>query len=673
MYCYTSTILFGQSPIHDESVGLQKLESTIDNNDFQAHEDFLASADQLDYYITHPLNINKATVEVLRASGIFTDRELWLIEKHRKEYGGFVDKKELYSIPTFPQQRVAYLCHFITTKEVHTYKKLNLKEGKHVLISRHTSALEQQAGFSNGSFQGDAWQHYLRYKYQLNQRIGWGLTLEKDAGESLYKHDNVFNLKKAQSGFDYQSAHLFYKSPRSFVRELYVGDYALNMGQGLHFWNGFGFGKLAEAVNIKRSKAALSPYRSANEWNFLRGGAIKVGKSALHAIGFYSNKKRDANITESGTVSSLQTTGLHRTEGERVSKNALKEMLWGIRLNYQKTRFQCALSHSHTSYTQTLKKASTLYNTFAFEGKQLRLTSIDLRWVGAHIEYFGEHSVSNKREHAHLNGLDFYVSEDLTLNLTHRYYSYGYFAPYANAFGDASKNQNETGIYSGLRFDFAATWSVSAYHDLYKFPWTSYRSIAPVDGKQYAIKLNHLPSDKLEMYWLLKKTHEKRNFSSQPTGLKNATSTAHTQVRYHIAYRINEAISLKNRFELVSWKTDELKEHSIILYQDIQLKHWDHFPFTLTARIAFADISSHSSRIYTYENDVLYTFNFASYSEDAMRYYLLLKYRPYKNLSLWLRFSRTSLANRQATFGQGDHLINSSQRSHFRFQAMYQF
>jgi len=673
IYCHVPIVIVGHPFTLKDTVSSQKLESTIDRNDIHYHEDFLVSTDKFTYYSTHQLNINKAKESTLRAAGIFKDRELLLIEKHRNEYGGFVDKEELYSIPTFSKERASFLCHFITTKKTLDQSNLDLTDGNHSIITRHTSALEQQAGFRNGNFQGDAWQHYFRYKYQLHQRMGWGITLEKDAGEPLYRHDNVFSFKKAQSGFDYQSAHFFYKSPHSFVREIYLGDYSLSIGQGLHFWNGFGFGKLADAVEVKKSKPALSPYRSANEWNFLRGGALKLGKPNVHVIAFVSTKKRDANIDKNGISTSLPTTGLHRTVRERANKGAIKEKLWGVRLNYQKTRFQCGINHSHTSYTHTLKKAETLYNTFAFDGNSLQLTSMDLRWVGSRIEYFGEHSIATRKKHAHLNGLDFYVSDALKLNLTHRYYSQGFFAPYANAFGDASKNQNETGIYSGLRLDISPKWSISTYYDLYKFPWTSYRSIAPVSGKQYALRLSYQPNDNIALYCLFKKTHEKRNLSSRITGLKSGIPTAHSQARFHIAYSINDVISLKNRIELVSWKTDQLSEHSVLLYQDIRFKHWKHFPCTLTLRLAFAEVDSYDSRIYTYENDVLYTFNFTSFNEDAIRYYVLVNYKLTSRLSLWFRFSRTSLANNQATFGQGDYFINSSQRSVFRFQAMYQF
>jgi len=656
-----------------EQTSTFNLESSFEYEEMGVNQDFLISTEKQAYFRTHPININKAKESVLRESGVFEERELALLLMHRKKYGDFVEKEELLSIPSFPKKRFDAIAHYITTKDEKTYKNITLKEGNHLVLIRNTTMLEKQEGYKNDNFQGDTWQHYLRYKYQVNQRLGWGFTLEKDEGESLNKNQNRLSLKEGHTGFDYQSAHFFYKHPQSFLKEVYIGDYGLNMGQGIHFWNGMSFRKSANSVEIKRSKSNIFPYRSSNEWDFLRGIAIKLGGAKVNVIGFYSMKHRDANLSEDSITNTLLSTGLHRTNTEIESKQLLRENIFGVRIGYQKTRFQSALTYSHTLYGHSLRKQQALYNRYAFEGSELSLASLDIRWIGTHIEYFSEHVFSSKKEHAHLNGLDFYVSDDLKLSLCHRYYSRGFFAPYGKAFGDRLTNQNEIGVYAGLRFYPMTSWSITAYYDLYTFPWSSYHAIAPVDGRQYSLRISHNMQGRLDMYWGLRRTKENKNVSSRTIGLRANVETQYTQLRYHLNCSLSEQVLLKNRLELVKWKTVSQNHVGFLIYQDIQFKEIKKIPLTLTFRIAFADIDSYDSRIYAYENDVLYTFSFASFNEELMRYYLMLYYKLSRHFKIWIRFSRTSLANPEATFGSGNQLIRNNQKSRLRFQMMYQF
>jgi hypothetical protein len=59
---------------------------------------------------------------------------------------------------------------------------------------------------------------------------------------------------------------------------LALGDYTVNLGQGLIQWQGLAFGKSAEVTSIKRQSAVLQPYRSAGEFYFYRGAGITLQK-----------------------------------------------------------------------------------------------------------------------------------------------------------------------------------------------------------------------------------------------------------------------------------------------------------------------------------------------------------------------------------------------------------
>ena len=58
-------------------------------------------------------------------------------------------------------------------------------------------------------------------------------------------------------GFDFYSAHAFYKGGK-YLRSVALGDYQIQIGQGLNFWSGYAFGKSADVTNVKKSANSYS-------------------------------------------------------------------------------------------------------------------------------------------------------------------------------------------------------------------------------------------------------------------------------------------------------------------------------------------------------------------------------------------------------------------------------
>src|SRR6185503_7473909 len=101
------------------------------------------------------------------------------------------------------------------------------------------------------------------YRYSYKNLLQYGLVGDKDAGEQF--------LKGAQhSGFDFYSFHLFARNV-GVIQSLAIGDFTVNMGQGLIHWQGLAFKKSAATMSIKRQSAVLRPYNSAGEFYFHRG------------------------------------------------------------------------------------------------------------------------------------------------------------------------------------------------------------------------------------------------------------------------------------------------------------------------------------------------------------------------------------------------------------------
>ena len=82
-------------------------------------------------------------------------------------------------------------------------------------------------------------------------------------------------------------------------------------------------------------------------------------------------------------------------------------------------------------------------------------------------------------------------------------------------------------------------------------------------------------------------------------------------------------------------------------------------PLKVTFRYALFNTDDYGSRIYAYENDLLYTSSMPAYYGRGFRVYALLKYSPSGRIDTWLRLSLTCYADRESV-GSGTEEISGN-------------
>ena len=143
-------------------------------------------------------------------------------------------------------------------------------------------------------------------------------------------------------------------------------------------------------------------------------------------------------------------------------------------------------------------------------------------------------------------------------------------------------------------------------------------------------------------------------------------------VRFNARYKISDAVTLGNRIEWMNYRIGKSKpENGFVIYQDATFKMLS-FPLSFNARLAIFKTSSYNSRIYTYENDVLYSFSIPAYYGNGMRYYLTLRYSVTRNIDFWVRFSQTQMFDSK-TIGSGLDMIDASHKSEIKLQMRLRF
>jgi hypothetical protein len=94
-------------------------------------------------------------------------------------------------------------------------------------------------------------------------------------------------------------------------------------------------------------------------------------------------------------------------------------------------------------------------------------------------------------------------------------------------------------------------------------------------------------------------------------------------------------------------------------------------PLHLDLRYAVFDTDDYHSRIYAYEDDLLYVFSVPPYYSRGYRTYLNLKY-SWNKLDFWLKWARTEYFDK-AKIGSGLQMIEKNHKSTLYLQGRVRF
>ncbi len=642
------------------------------------------------YYSKHPININGSDLSILRDIYLINDIQLNNINLYKQQFGQIFSAFELLSISGFNEEKIKQLQPFISfesEKQTEVVKiKDVLKYGKHVLLLRADRILERKKAFDLQSdsainhpgsvYLGDPQHYYLRYSYKYKNRIRFGLTMDKDAGEVMFKAqlcDSLQNLigKKVGYGYDFISAFA-YAENIGLIKKIIVGDFHLEFGQGLTLWSGLTFGKSAEAISIKKFGRGIRPNTSANENRFFRGAAATISWKKLSLTSFFSSNNVDGNIiqtvyNERDGISSIIETGMHRTINELLDKNTLNIQVTGGNLSYQNNIFTSSITVYNTKLNKALIHNDETYKLFNFYGHEITNYGVDMSINFWNTNAFSELSGSSNGGIAGIVGLNMLLDERFFLTFIYHNYSKDYNNLYNNPFAESSSISNETGFYLGWKALIHSYISITGYIDHFKFPWLKYRVSSPSMGRDYLVQINISPKSDINSYIRYRFTNKQENFITDYDYMPKIEEINRHDFRFFISYGNFYNIILKNRIDIVSFQNKQSNnDFGYLLYQDILYRPIS-FPLEATFRFALFSTDSYNSRIYTYENDVLYAFSVPSYFNKGQRWYLMLKWKIRDNISMWIRFARTTYLNKE-TIGSGNDLIDGNSKSEIKIE-----
>ncbi len=666
--------LFAQDP---SSTTEQQLEDATENNDDNETDDdsFLQ---QMQQFLKEPINLNTADATLLKELSILSPMQIQNLIAYRKLFGNFIDIYELQAVPGWRVRTLQRLRPFVTVNiKIQLFNSLSdrLKEGTNTILIRATQVLEKSKGYKlNAStatnfYPGSAQKLFVRYKYQYKNLLQYGISGEKDAGEQFFKGTQ-------KQGFDFYAAHLFVTNMR-IIKSLALGDFTVNMGQGLTQWQSLAFKKGSDVINIKRQLAVLRPYNSAGEVNFHRGFGITIAKNNLEATLFASYKSIDANfvadtLNNEDYISSLQTSGLHRTKSETDDKRVQQQLAFGGNIAYNKSNWHLGVNAIQYHFKLPINKQQSPYNIYAISGKNMGNYSIDYSYTLKNMHFFGEAAVTNNFNKAFVNGLVISVDSKVDMSLLYRDISSKYQSLYTNSFTENTFPNNEKGMYAGISIRPNDFWRIDAYADFYKFPWLKYLVNAPSVGADYLIEATYKPNKQLEMYVRYRTETKSKNYNPYGQIVTPVIDKPRQNLRTQINYKLNAEITLRNRVEM-GWfdKKGNNAQTGFLSYADILFKP-SRKKYSGNFRLQYFETEGYDSRLYAFENDVLFSYSIPVFYGKGVRYYLNVNFDINKKLSFWFRVAQTIYKD-QTIVGTGLDEINGNKKTEIKCQLQYNF
>ena len=457
MFALLSCSVTAVYPQFPESDGWESVLETLLSDEELTADALEELSDMYESLHAAPLNINMATRDELSMLPFLTDRQIEDIHAYIYMHGPMLTLGELQLTGSLDYATRQLLRHFVYAGPPLPQKERIkmadvLQNGRTEVVARMDIPLYLRDGFKKGTYLGGRLSHNLRWSFNWHNRIRFGVSADKDAGER---------------GYDFWSPYLFIKD-MGILKELAVGNFKAQFGQGLLLGGGFSVGKSMALSSMSRQTQGLRPHSSTGEYGYLRGGGAALGWGHTTFTLLASRTPVDATLKGDTVISSFKEDGYHRTSLELSKKHnvTLGMVAANMRYSFRGLRFGV------TAMTESL--------TVPYKGqRRLSGMSADCSVNRARYSLQAELSLLDSKP-ALIASQTFRLGNGWTANAVVRHYSPEYMSLHSNAMAESSV-QNETGLLAGFAHS-GRDLKVSGYADFFMHPEPRYGASAPSNG-----------------------------------------------------------------------------------------------------------------------------------------------------------------------------------------------
>lgn len=414
-------------------------------DEIEEEEDLEIIAEQLEYLINHPINLNEATSEELTRIPFFDDFFVRNLLLYRSRVGKINSIYELKNVQGAPINKLRIIEPLLIVD--HTYSDndgvhQDLYVGSEILLPQYDTPYKN-IGIG------------LKYEGKIDARHRWGLVLGKDRGEPW--------LPIRKGGVDHIS--FSYQNQNNNGLQITLGDYKVTTGVGILMGQSLSYFSNAETSSTTSSisNKIIRPHISFREYNYLRGAAIGTDINNLFNVHvFYGIENIDARIRK-GRVITTYSGGMHRSKSERKYRNTAFIRTLGTNISFQTELLQIGLTSllqryfDHSRYTLHPPHDAELHNT-----------SLYFQYLSSHFKVYGESLLKPSDRIASIVGASYYNEQIGTLSIIGRYLAPNYYTIYGYPDSHYSSHQNEKGIKLIWKGELGYWWSGSLYLDVFQ-------------------------------------------------------------------------------------------------------------------------------------------------------------------------------------------------------------
>ncbi len=626
-----------QSPIDNAIAYLQQFNSEeIDlENQMMILNDFIES----------PLSINQISIEEINKFPLLNQRHFFAIQKHIKYNGAILSIFELKTLPLFNQE----LCDVIEP-----FVKFEIEPKKSVykgfIMHKSSFILQNQKGFTrqdSGKYLGNKTHETTRIKWG-NQNLKTFVLWEKDKGEQLNQSYFKFGIEK---------------SYRGKIKQINIGSFSANLGEGLIHSNQTFSSKNSPIESFIKIHPDLRINSSTNESNFENGIGIITQFRSLKSTYFCSFKDIHGNLEEN-KITSIKSDGLFNTYTELHKRQKGSTQIIGTSQSLNFNQLQISINSVKVHNSIVYAPEDNYYNhNYSFNN--FWNNSLSYRYFNGSVLLKGETAFDQYFNLAFTNNF-VYNFDNHQLLINTRYFADDYNSFRAQTFSEGSRVQNEKGFFVG----FSGSQEKSDYYlsaDFFNSPTPKYLVHLPSFGKEFVGFINYQINDsnrlKLFYKYELKQKDESLN--------KIDILENRIQNRFYIQLKslLNSELRFIYRLDLNTIKTPNELYKGIATYIDF---NYSFQKSKLGVRLTYFDTDNWDSRIYHYENDILYHFSIPALYENGLKYFFNYSIKINKAIQIWAKYSNLYYINK-TSIGSGNDEISGNQKSEFRVQAKINF
>lgn len=384
----------------------------------------------------NPMNLNEVTSEDLNRLMFLNDEQIDAILMYQYQYG-FNEIYELQLIGCLKDYEIRNLLPFVVVKpKQSSASKLYFREVFH--YARHEVTVRLDAR-NMEDYSGDPVYGKLRYRFNYQNRVQAGLTVDRAAGAPWEKVNYGGYIQLKDMG------------P---MKTIVAGNYQANFGYGLVVGSPF-----------KRGKSTYIQSTAGTDEGLKKFGSVGDSYNHFHGVGATARIKW-------ADVSAFY------------SMRSEKEDTWEHVLGVNATARWKKLKVGVTAVEKIWDNAHAVVAAQAVMGANVRYN-----W--GKVDVWGEVAASQgeKWGWGTIMGLRLNPISDLNLLAIYRYYSPEYDNVYANALCSKTHVCDEHGGYLGVEYNRLRNWQLSLFGDVWK---DGYEVMAQADFRSPKDYLMHM-------------------------------------------------------------------------------------------------------------------------------------------------------------------------------------